>query len=484
MTIEPWELDNPTATSASSVQAVSGQDPFAEQRLVSYTLPAPQATAANFLRQARGQARIYWQDGRSDVTFAGFGLAANLFAWGERRFAQIEQQARALFHEALLLNEGPKLAAPRLFGGFAFNDDFMPDNTWSVHHPAHFILPHYQLVRIGRESWLTINALLPLDESPALLRDDLHQALLARYELLCQTEGEAAPATDSGQVASSAPPPAAPTITYPMSYEAWAAGINEARHRIATTPLEKVVLARICELRFEQPVDVEGALAYLKQHYGGCYRFLFEPRPHHAFYGATPELLAQVNGRTFHSMGLAGSIRRSSDPLQDELLGQQLLNSAKDRHEHEVVVMALLNRLAPITSKLEIAPQPGVYKLSNIQHLHTPVRAELQTAQGILSLVELLHPTPAMGGAPRDLALDFISQAEPAPRGWYAAPIGWIDHNLDGTFAVAIRSAVSQYERAWLYAGAGIVADSDPDLEWQETALKFRPMMECLGIYK
>ncbi len=464
MNHDVWELAGPeTAVDPS---------PFAAQQLVSYTLPAPDVTAANFLRQARGQARIYWQDGRSDVTFAGFGVAANLFAWGERRFDQIEQQARDLFDGAVVLNDGPKLASPRLFGGFAFNDDFLPDNTWSVHHPAHFVLPHYQLVRIGKESWLTINALLPEEETAVSLRDDLHQALQARYTLLRQTEGETDPPT----------PFTPPAINYPMSQATWTANINEARQRIATTPLQKVVLSRVCELRFEQPVDVDGALAYLKAHYGGCYRFLFEPRPQHAFYGATPELLAQVNGRLFYSMGLAGSIRRSPDPLEDERLGQQLLNSAKDRHEHQVVVMALLSRLAPITSKLEIAPQPGVYKLSNIQHLHTPVRAELQTAQGILPLVKLLHPTPALGGAPRDLALDFIQQAEPVPRGWYAAPIGWIDHNLDGTFAVAIRSAVSQQERVWLYAGAGIVADSDPDLEWEETALKFRPMLECLGV--
>ena len=464
MNQDVWELAGPETAVDSS--------PLAAQQLVSYTLPAPDVTAANFLRQARGQARIYWQDGRSDVTFAGFGVAANLFAWGERRFDQIEQQARALFDGAVVLNDGPKLAAPRLFGGFAFNDDFLPDNTWSVHHPAHFVLPHYQLVRIGQESWLTINALLPAEETADSLHADLHQALLARYTLLRQTEGQTAPPT----------PFTPPAINYPMSQATWTASINEARQRIATTPLQKVVLSRVCELRFEQPVDVDGALAYLKTYYAGCYRFLFEPRPQHAFYGATPELLAQVNGRSFYSMGLAGSIRRSADPLEDERLGQQLLNSAKDRHEHQVVVMALLSRLAPITSKLEIAPQPGVYKLSNIQHLHTPVRAELQTAQGILPLVKLLHPTPALGGAPRDLALDFIQQAEPVPRGWYAAPIGWIDHDLDGTFAVAIRSAVSQQERVWLYAGAGIVADSDPDLEWEETALKFRPMLACLGV--
>ena len=100
----------------------------------------------------------------------------------------------------------------------------------------------------------------------------------------------------------------------------------------------------------------------------------------------------------------------------------------------------------------------------------------------MLPLLEALHPTPAMGGVPQAQAMDYIAQAEPVPRGWYASPVGWIDHNLDGAFAVAIRSAVSQNERVWLYAGAGIVADSIPQKEWDETALKFKPMLGALGV--
>jgi menaquinone-specific isochorismate synthase len=125
---------------------------------------------------------------------------------------------------------------------------------------------------------------------------------------------------------------------------------------------------------------------------------------------------------------------------------------------------------------------PEVLRLSNVQHLHTPIEATLKEASGVLPVIERLHPTPAMGGKPRDMALEFIRKAEPVPRGWYAAPIGWIDSNLDGTFAVAIRSAVSQDKRVWMYAGVGIVADSQPQREWDETALKFRPMMGALGI--
>jgi menaquinone-specific isochorismate synthase len=144
-------------------------------------------------------------------------------------------------------------------------------------------------------------------------------------------------------------------------------------------------------------------------------------------------------------------------------------------------MLSMLERLAPLTSQLEISPQPGVHKLRNIQHLFTPVRARLLAPDGVLPLVHLLHPTPALGGSPRALAMQFIQKAEPVPRGWYAAPVGWIDYRLDGAFAVAIRSAVSQENRAWLYAGAGIVADSQPRREWEETALKFQPMLHALG---
>jgi menaquinone-specific isochorismate synthase len=108
----------------------------------------------------------------------------------------------------------------------------------------------------------------------------------------------------------------------------------------------------------------------------------------------------------------------------------------------------------------------------------------LNKQSGILPLVQLLHPTPAMGGSPRDLAMDFIRENEPVPRGWYAAPVGWIDSQGDGEFIVAIRSAVAQERRVWCYAGAGIVLDSQPDREWHETDLKFQPMLRALNVYR
>ena len=442
--------------------------------LVSYSQPSPGVSAMDFLQQAEGQERFFWEDVRDHITFAGFGAAANLTAWGENRFERIQEQARTLFDSAVLLNHTNPLAAPRLFGGFAFRDDFVPDNTWAVFHPAHFILPHYQLVQVGTDSWLTINALLPPDEDPASLLPQLREALEARYEVLCW-------ASRSGKTQIVLPVQLV-SMSYPMPYAAWEEKIDGARQRIAATELKKVVLSRVCELRFAEQVNVTRALAYLNEHYADCYRFLFEPRPFHAFYGATPELLAKVDGRTIATMSLAGSIGRGQTPREDDVLGNQLLHSVKDRHEHDIVVVSILERLAPFASKLEISPQPGIAKLSYIQHLYTPIRGQLHEPAGILPIVEALHPTPALGGSPRQLAMELIHEVEPVPRGWYAGPVGWIDYKLDGAFAVGIRSAVSQDRRVWLYAGAGIVADSEPQKEWEETALKFRPMLEALRL--
>lgn len=437
-------------------------------RLLSLSCPTPQLTVSQFLRSAEGRERFFWQDGESGVVWASAGIAAELFAWGDNPFSQIENQARQLFTQAILRHEHP-LAQPRLFGGFAFRHDFTPDNTWSAFHPAQFILPHFQLVQQGQQSWLTINALLPPEEELENSLSDLQEALnLAQEQWLMSPARVNTPAKLC-------------RMDYPMSQEVWAQMLQQAIQQIQAGVFQKVVLSRVCELWFDQPPDLIAALDYLRQHYAGCYLFLFEPRPHHAFYGATPELLVQVMGDRLQTMGLAGSIRRGKTAVEDEQLAEVLLHSPKDGYEHALVVDSIRRRLQKWTVTLDVPAQPTILRLPNIQHLYTPIHAQLAQQPGVLPLVAELHPTPALGGTPRHKAMSFIRQTEPVPRGWYAAPIGWIDCQLNGTFAVAIRSTVTQQERVWLYAGAGIVADSDPQKEWNETALKFKPILQSLG---
>jgi len=435
---------------------------------MSYSQTCTGLSAQAFLRQARGAERFYWNHG--EVIFAGFGVAAELMAWGKDRFQTIRQKAKELFRDSVVVGD-EILAAPRLFGGFAFRDDFAPDNTWSVFTPAHFILPHYQLVQHDGKSWLTINAHIQPDDEPQEILPQLQAALQTRYEMLAAHT----PLPNKNALHMS-------HMNYPMSYETWERIVTAATREIKTGPLEKVVLSRVCEIQFADRIDVDSALDDLNDRYPECYRFLFEPRPYHAFYGATPELLVKVNGRRVTTMGLAGSIRRGNSPEEDEGYAQQLLSDPKERHEHALVVKAIKERLGELTTELDVPEMPCIYRLSNIQHLYTPIEGQLKQEMGVLPLVETLHPTPALGGTPRHLAMEFIRQAEPVPRGWYAAPIGWIDYHLDGEFGVAIRSAVCQDRRVWLYAGGGIVADSIPQKEWDETALKFKPMLNALGI--
>jgi menaquinone-specific isochorismate synthase len=444
-----------------------------EGRLVSYSLPAPNISATVFLQLAEGQERFFWQNGRDQTLFAGFGITVQLMAWGAGRFQEIRHKTETLFSEAIRLADQPELAAPRLVGGFAFRNDFTPDNTWAVFHPAHFILPHYQLIISGEQSWLTINALLPEDEDLVGVGAQLHEALLTRLSALHQTRDIV---LDQPSIRSTV------RSSYPMTYQSWNDSIDEAISLIKNTNLKKVVLSRVCELRSKERIDVCRALSYLNQHFKECTRFLFEPRPYHAFYGATPELLVQTSRSQIRTMALAGSMQRGADPSEDAAMVHQLFNSEKDRHEHALVLNSIRRRLEPFNARLEIPEQPEIYTLSYIHHLLTPIKGHLRHSTGVLPLVEALHPTPALGGSPRDLALEFIHHAESVPRGWYAGPIGWINSNMDGEFGVGIRSAVAQDRRVWLYAGAGIVADSDPQKEWLETALKFQPMFSALGL--
>lgn len=439
-------------------------------RVVSDRLPCPGVTPADFLRAAQGQARFFWENADTGVSFAGAGLAVELMAWGLERFHHIQRQAADLFEGVALLNETAAPLVPRLFGGGAFRDAFVPDGAWFGFTPAHFVLPHYQLVMVDGTPWLSINVQIPPEDDPLALRADLRDALTTRIAALQAFAAQAKPAGVSGSPV---------TVTYPMSYETWADNISRAQAEIAGGHLKKVVLSRVCEVRFADRAPVDQALDFLGAHYAGCYRFLFEPEPGRAFFGATPELLARVRGREVHTMALAGSIRRGDDEMMDALLAEQLLHDPKERHEHDVVVQRVRDGLAKLADPVRVAGT-DVLRLSNIQHLHTAITGRLREPAGVLPVVADLHPTPALGGEPREQALEVISACEPVDRGWYAAPVGWIDHNLDGAFAVAIRSAVAQDRRVWLYAGAGIVAESVPAKEWHETGLKFRPLLEAL----
>ncbi len=298
----------------------------------------------------------------------------------------------------------------------------------------------------------------------------------------------AAPASVRGPLAlppdagvPAAPPAELPPAEAVLSPAAWEAAVRAALEAIAVGALQKVVLARPVVLPLPAPPDPVAVLQALHRSQPRAYCFLFEPRPGAAFVGATPELLARVQHGRVETVALAGSIARGRDEHEDALLGRELLRSAKDRREHAAVVTAIREALAPLTRGLAAPSQPRLRRLPHIQHLETPLRGLLRPGVGLLEVAAALHPTPALGGVPRAAALDFIAAHEPYPRGWYAAPVGLVFPDGSGELGVAIRSALLLGDRAVLYAGAGIVAGSDPAREWQETTLKLETMRRALA---
>lgn len=453
-----------------------------EARLVSFSQPVDDLTPLEFLlaMTARqhdsdlGSQRFYWEHADADYAFAGFGVAADLKASGADRFGVIGREMQRLLANAVIETVNDHII-PRLFGGFSFGANTPLEAIWSAFSRAYFVLPRYVLTRYSGITWLTVNAYVERGQERTL-RDELEnitRLIEAADHHILRRMSERASARRQPS-----------SISYPLSEEAWHTQITSATRRMKAGELDKVVLSRTCDIAFDTPIEPLDALANLETRYASAYRFLIEPEPGSAFFGATPELLIELNGRDFKTAGLAGSIKRGATPKDDDQLGAQLWSNPKERHEHGLVVDSLRDLLEPRSRELIIPEVPGLLKLSNIQHLYTPIYGELNadaTDVSVLPMVEWLHPTPALGGYPRNIAVETIINTETISRGWYASPVGWVDARGDGTFAVAIRSAVSSGNQARLYAGAGIVSESVPEREWDETRLKFRPMLEALN---
>jgi menaquinone-specific isochorismate synthase len=436
--------------------------------LVSHTREIQFVSLLDTLRLAHNQPRVYWKNDRLPVAYSGYGAAAVLTAEGQSRIARIQLQINHLYERAHV--DAPREAAPRLFGGFAFTTQYVPSGIWSAFPSAWFILPRVQFTQMDGRTWLTISRNVESDVSHrSAMRELEHES----HEVVEAINHRRSLPTHS---------PIVETINYPLLLDDWRHMINESTRRIRAEKLNKVVLSRVCDVEFTDSVDPIKVIENLDSRYPDCYRFLLEVEPGNAFFGATPELMAEVHDSNLHTMALAGSRKRGKTPQEDDALAQDMLDSPKDRQEHAFVVSALRERVRPYARTLDVPDQPTIYRLQNIQHLYTPVCAELETHFDVLDLVGELHPTPALGGTPRRAALEAIEQLETEERGWYAAPVGWVDANGDGVFAVAIRSAVSAGKQARLYAGVGVVAESDPDKEWEETKWKFKPLLGALGV--
>lgn len=267
--------------------------------------------------------------------------------------------------------------------------------------------------------------------------------------------------------------------------EEYARAVGDALRAIDGGPVRKVVLARTLTATTPSTIDVRSVLDRLVELNPTAHVFGLRvgPDPGPVLLGASPELLLSRRGRRVVSNPLAGTTTRSPDPEEDARRAHRLAGSAKDRHEHAVVVDQIRERLAPFCRRLDVPDDPELVATPTLWHLSTRIEGELaDPAPDALHLAVALHPTAAVCGEPTDRARELISSLERTPRGWYSGLVGWQDHAGDGEWVVTIRCAEIDGRRARLYAGAGIVAGSSPELELAETSAKLRPVLAALGL--
>lgn len=464
--------------------------------LASWVTPLPPQEPLVLFQRARPLGfRFLWRErwgpeGETRLTLVGGGVVQRVDGEGDGRFRAVAAAWREVAQQAWVAGPQVPATGPLLFGGFAFDSPAVPGPRpgvdegaragsaprplgpwdpalWEGFPPALMVVPQLLVTGWGERFWLSVNTWV----APQAEIQPLAEGLARQVDGLLG---------DGAAPAQAAPPaPSHEMQILPQDPGPWMEAVAQAARAVREGQVAKVVLARPQGVRLPDRVTAERVLAALREEHPQATLFALDLGPA-VFLGATPEHIAQVSEGWVESMALAGSAPRGGTPEADERLGEELLASPKNREEHQVVVEAVRAALAPLTVHLEVAPEPRLLKLPTIQHLFTPVRGRLAPGATLLDVVARMHPTPAVGGSPKEAALALIRRLEGWDRGWYAGPIGWLDGAGNGAFAVALRSGLLRGGQAALFAGCGIMGASQPEEEYREWQVKLRPMLAAL----
>jgi len=390
-----------------------------------------------------GMERWFWEIPDDDASWVGLGSVATVTVGGPGRFTDASEVAAGLLGDLVL--EAPDGAPlPRLAAGFAFEPGG-GEQAWQELGGGRLVLPALQVLRQAGRTWVTSIG------GPTV-----------------PVPGVKAPVADQPDEADAA---------------SWASEEERSMYRhLVATALQAIADGEITKavpcrsIRVDRSPDLPLLLATLRDTFPACVTFCVDTG-NIIFAGATPERLAAVHSGHLDTAALAGSAPRHADTTIDDALGQGLVTSPKEQSEHAVVVDAVVDSLKSLQLTPLLPAGPTLLRLHGIQHLHTPINCDLPSCVGILDVVGALHPTPAVSGAPTRRAIELRGIHEHLDRGWFAGPVGWLDSDGNGEFRVALRSALIDDLGTTLFAGAGVVAGSDPERELLETEVKLGAML-------
>ncbi|WP_299403859.1 isochorismate synthase [Acaryochloris sp. IP29b_bin.148] len=436
-------------------------------QVVSLSLEIPQldALAVLSLLQQPDRPYFYWEKQSQGTAIAATEPLLHLQVDGAQRFTQAQHFICTSLVDTVSAGAlHLPFAGPHFFCSFTFFDQTHREAR--LFPGASVFLPRWQIACDQDQAVLVANAIVDA-ETPL---EKLAREIWQRWQLL--------------QTPRRCPSPRSqPTnFAYPLlaNSDAFTTAVADTLEHIEAEKLQKLVLAHTLDVKTPQPLDLCHALGTLRARYPECYVFAVSNGQGQNFIGASPERLIELRDRHLVTDALAGSAPRGHSRADDEALGHQLLNSKKDGHEHRVVLDFIRDSLWELGITPQVASLPHLLQLPNIQHLRTLITAEVPQHLHLLEILAALHPTPAVAGMPREIAQAQIHRHEPFERHLYAAPLGWIDHQGNGEFTVGIRSALINGFQARLYAGAGIVAGSDPQRELAEIQLKLHTLLDAL----
>lgn len=348
----------------------------------------------------------------------------------------------------------PNQKIPLFVGGTKFNS-YPNSSTWNDFKDNNWFIPALMILQIDNKTYLILN------ESGSINPDMIK--LLQEF----------ATYNAADDIISILP------VKSEFEKNNWYALVNSAISDIQNKKFEKIVLARKTDYHLQGNLPLAGIYKKSTEKYPHCYNFIFRKNTS-LFFGASPEKLLSINGNTLETDALAGSYSRGLNENEDQEFEKILLNSKKDLYEHKTVADYIINILKPFANDILSETCPEIKKFENIQHLWTPIKANLKNKINIIDLVNRIHPTPAVCGVPANVVLPEIMKKENFERGMFAGLIGWFNPDNQGDFAVAIRSALLKNNNLTLYAGCGIVDGSDAAEEYLETGLKLNAILSIL----
>jgi menaquinone-specific isochorismate synthase len=409
-----------------------------------------------------GELHFYAERPNIQTTISGAEAVLTHESSGPDRFASAQRFIDDVLARTIAVGDvDAPFGGPHFFSAFTFFDTVEAGEPFPA---ARVFVPRWQVARAGDVTTAVANL---------LVAPDSELAALAERVLRAHGKFKHIPYADK-------PVAAKPPVFTTEETGNFRVAVGGGLAAIAAGEVKKIVLARVQDMRADAPLHPLRLLNGLRERFPECYSFSVANGRGQSFIGASPERLVRVSKGVLETEALAGSARRGASASEDAALGAALLASEKDLREQRHVLDSIVRRLAPLGLTLTFPETPVLRKLANVQHLHTPMSAVMPTGIQLLDALARLHPTPAVGGSPREAAVARIREIEGFPRGLYAGAIGWMNARGGGEFLVGIRSALVDGNTARLYAGAGIVAGSDPEREFAETELKFRAMREAL----